>query len=585
MKGNDILLKRFKSYYKSHKKLFILDFSSAFISSGLELMFPYFVNILIDDIIPNGKIEKFCVVIFILFIGYVLIMILTYIIDYYGHVMGVRMEYDMRNDLFTHIQKLSFTYFDNTKKGHIMSKMINDLNDISEFAHHGPEDFFVAMVTILGSFGIMFTMNVKLAVATFSFIPIMIIFIINKNKKMKSVFREMRLKIADVNAQIEDSIGGIRAVKAFSNEDYEKEKFEKGNASFKYSRESAFRIMGTFYSGIEFISNMLYLFIIAFGSFLVFNNQAQVGEIIAFILYVNIFIKPIRKITILIENFQKAMTGFERFCETIDIQPDIIDSTDSKDVNNIKGNIEFRNIKFSYDENNIIIKNLSLKINSGEKIALIGPSGAGKTTLLSLIPRFYEVDEGDIFIDEINIKDIKLKSLRSHIGIVQQEVVMFSGTIRENIAYGKLDATDEEIVEAAKKANAHEFIINMEKGYYSYIGEKGIKLSGGQKQRISIARIFLKNPSILILDEATSALDNESERLIQKSLDELSVNRTTLVIAHRLSTIISSDKIFVMDKNGIVESGTHKFLLNENGLYAKLYNLQFNDEDYFANPS
>lgn len=579
------MIKRFSTYYKPHKKLFVIDFGSAFLSSGLELMFPFLVSLLIDDIIPNSKFKEFIWIILILFLGYLIIMGLTYIIDYYGHVMGVRMEYDMRNDLFNHIQKLSFTYFDNTKKGHIMSKMINDLNDISEFAHHGPEDFFVAIVTILGSFAIMLTMNVKLALATFIFIPIMMLFMFTRNKKMKSVFKDMRIKIADVNAQLEDSIGGIRAVKAFSNEDYEKEKFEEGNAKFKNSRENAFKIMGTFYSGMDFIGNMFYLFIIAFGGFLVFKNQARVGDIVGFTLYVNIFLKPIRKITTLIESFQKAMTGFDRFCETMDIEPDIIDKADAVELGKIRGDLKFDNVKFSYDKNETIIKGLSFEINNGEKVAFIGPSGAGKTTLLSLIPRFYEIDSGEILLDNRNIQNVKINSLRDHIGIVQQDVVMFSGTIKDNIAYGKLGATDMEIIEAAKKANAHEFILNMENGYDSYIGEKGIKLSGGQKQRISIARIFLKNPPILILDEATSALDNESERLIQKSLDDLAVNRTTLIIAHRLSTINSADKIFVMDKSGIVESGNHKTLIKRNGLYTKLYNLQFSDEDLLGNPS
>lgn len=485
----------------------------------------------------------------------------------------------MRRDLFNHIQTLSFNYFDNTKKGKIISRIVNDLNDISEFAHHTPEDIFITFTTILGSFIVMFNINPKLAIVTFIPIPILIWFTISKNIKMKRTFRKMREKIADVNAQIDDSISGIRVVKAFANEDYEIEKFARGNQFFKETKEESYKIMAEYFTGVEFLSNIISLLVLSYGGFLIYHGQAKYGDVIGFLLYVNILLAPIKRFATLIELFQKGMTGFERFCQTMDIKPDIDDSEDSIEIEDLNGEIVFDKISFSYDDFKTIIKDLSLKVCPGEQVAVVGPSGSGKSTLLNLIPRFYNLKDGNIFIDGINIKDIKLSSLRGSIGIVQQDVVMFAGSVKDNISYAKLDASEDEIYNAAKKANALEFIEKLEYGMDTYIGERGVKLSGGQKQRIAIARIFLKNPKILILDEATSALDNESEKLVQDALFELSKGRTTLIIAHRLSTIKYADRIAVLTEKGIEELGSHKELLAQNGIYSNLYNMQFHDDD------
>lgn len=485
----------------------------------------------------------------------------------------------MRRDLFNHIQTLSFNYFDNTKKGKIISRIVNDLNDISEFAHHTPEDIFITFTTILGSFIVMFNINPKLAIVTFIPIPILIWFTISKNIKMKRTFRKMREKIADVNAQIDDSISGIRVVKAFANEDYEIEKFARGNQFFKETKEESYKIMAEYFTGVEFLSNIISLLVLSYGGLLIYQGQAKYGDVIGFLLYVNILLAPIKRFATLIELFQKGMTGFERFCQTMDIKPDIDDNEDSIELEDVNGEIVFDKISFSYDDFKTIINDLSLKVCPGEQVAVVGPSGSGKSTLLNLIPRFYNLKDGNIFIDGINIKDIKLSSLRGSIGIVQQDVVMFAGSVRDNIAYAKLDASEDEIYSAAKKANALEFIEKLEYGMDTYIGERGVKLSGGQKQRIAIARIFLKNPKILILDEATSALDNESEKLVQDALFELSKGRTTLIIAHRLSTIKYADRIAVLTEKGIEELGSHKELLAQNGIYSNLYNMQFHDDE------
>ncbi len=576
------MLKKLISYYKPHKLLFMLDFGSAFIIAGLDLVFPFLVRYSLNDALPNKNIKLFSYLAAAMLGLYIIKYFLNYIVTYYGHVMGVRMEYQMRKDLFNHIQKLSFTYFDSTKKGHIMSRLVNDLNEISELAHHGPEDLFISLVTLTGSFFIMASINLNLTLATFSLIPFLAWFSIAKNKKMKTAFKDMRVKIADVNARAEDAISGIRVVKAFGNEAYEKEKFEIGNTNFKTTREDTYKVMAEFHSGVEMFTNVINLFVLAYGGFLLFQGTITAGDIVGFLLYVSIFVQPIKRFSTLIENYQKGMSGFDRFYETINLKPDIKDSKTAINAGKLEGNIKFENVSFSYDRDNEVIKNMNLYIKKADQIALIGPSGVGKTTLLSLIPRFYEATSGRILIDGIDIKDMTLESLRSNIGVVQQDVFMFSGNIKENIAYGRLDASDEDIVDAAKKANAHEFIIQMENGYETNIGDRGVKLSGGQKQRLSIARIFLKNPAILILDEATSALDNESERIIQQSLKELSKNRTTLVIAHRLTTVRNADRILVLTKNGIEEQGNHKELLEKKGLYSRLYNMQF-DQDFADN--
>lgn len=573
------MLKRLAKYYKPHKKLFIIDFSSAFIMSIMDLFFPMVASYAINTLLPESRIGEFFRLLVILLVLYMIRFLTNYLVHYVGHVMGTRIEHDMRRDLFNHIQTLSFNYFDNVKKGKIISRIVNDLNDISEFAHHAPEDIFITFTTIIGSFILMFIMNAELAIVTFAPVPILIWFTVSKNIKMKRTFRKMREKIADVNAQIDDSISGIRVVKAFANEDYEIEKFARGNQYFKETKEESYKIMAEYFTGVEFISNIISLLVLAYGGYLITQGNAQYGDVVGFLLYVNILLTPIKRFATLIELFQKGMSGFERFCQTMDIHPDIDDEDDAIDIPEVKGEIVFDHISFSYEDYKTIINDLSLTVRPGEQLAVVGPSGSGKSTLLNLIPRFYNLKSGSITIDGNDINHIKLASLRGSIGIVQQDVVMFAGSIRDNIVYAKLDASDEEIYEAAQKANALEFIEKLENGFDTYIGERGVKLSGGQKQRIAIARIFLKNPKILILDEATSALDNESEQLVQSALFELSKGRTTLIIAHRLSTIKRADRIIVLTENGIEEEGTHEDLLEKEGIYSNLYMMQFREKN------
>lgn len=568
------MIKRFSKYYKPHIKLFTLDFGSAFVMSIVDLIIPAIVAIIIDSAIPSKNFDFFVNLSIGILILYVLRAVLHYIVTYYGHVLGVRIESDMRKDLFNHIQKLSFSYFDNTKTGHIMSRLVNDLFEISEFAHHGPEDVFITIITLFGALIVMFTIKWQLALIIFLLVPIMLVFTINKNKKMRRVFRDMRLRIADINAQIEDSISGIRVVKSFTNEWYEEDKFDVGNNNYRNTKEESYKIMGEFISGVNLFSNMLHLIVIFFGALFIYKNQLTIGVLVQFLLYIAIFLEPIRRIANFVETFQKAASGFNRFTEILDINPDIVDSMDAKNIGKLSGDIKFNEVSFNYNKNETVLKNINLKIDAGETIAFVGPSGAGKTTICSLIPRFYEVSRGNIAVDNLNIREISLRSLRENIGIVQQDVFLFSGTIRENIKYGKINATEEEVVNAAKMANAHEFIMKLPNGYDTYTGERGVKLSGGQKQRISIARIFLKNPPILILDEATSSLDNENEKIIQKSFDRLAKSRTTLVIAHRLATIQNADRIVVLTDEGIVEQGTHDELMNLNGMYKTLHNAQ-----------
>ena len=557
----------------------MIDFSSAFIMSIMDLFFPMVASYAINTLLPESRIDEFFRLLVILLVLYMIRFLTNYLVHYVGHVMGTRIEHDMRRDLFNHIQTLSFNYFDNVKKGKIISRIVNDLNDISEFAHHAPEDIFITFTTIIGSFILMFIMNAELAIVTFAPVPILIWFTVSKNIKMKRTFRKMREKIADVNAQIDDSISGIRVVKAFSNEDYEIEKFARGNQYFKETKEESYKIMAEYFTGVEFISNIISLLVLAYGGYLITQGNAQYGDVVGFLLYVNILLTPIKRFATLIELFQKGMSGFERFCQTMDIHPDIDDEDDAIDIPEVKGEIVFDHISFSYEDYKTIINDLSLTVRPGEQLAVVGPSGSGKSTLLNLIPRFYNLKSGSITIDGNDINHIKLASLRGSIGIVQQDVVMFAGSIRDNIVYAKLDASDEEIYEAAQKANALEFIEKLENGFDTYIGERGVKLSGGQKQRIAIARIFLKNPKILILDEATSALDNESEQLVQSALFELSKGRTTLIIAHRLSTIKRADRIIVLTENGIEEEGTHEQLLQKKGIYNKLYLMQFRNKN------
>lgn len=570
------MIKKFISYYGNHKKLFIIDMICAFLVAALDLVFPMFTKEIIGSAIPNKNIKLIMDFAIILTILYVIKLIANYIMDYWGHVMGVRIQYDMRKDIFSHLQTLPFSYFDNTKTGYLMSRIVNDLMEISELAHHGPEDLFISLVMLIGSFIILCTINFKLTLIIFAFIPIIIWFAMNKRMKMSKAFDEVRKKIAFVNGNLENSISGIRVSKAFTNEEYEMEKFDYGNIKFKNARSYAYKYMAEFLAGMRFMVDMLNVVVIVFGGYFAYKNYITTIDLVAYLLYITYFMQPIRRLANFIEQYQNGMSGFKRFMEIIESEPDIFDSEDAINIDRLKGKIEFKNVNFKYKDGTEVLSNLNLVINSGETVALVGPSGGGKTTICNLIPRFYDLSDGEIDIDGINIKNIKLKSLRENIGIVQQEVFLFTGSIKENILYGKPNATEEEVIEAAKNANIHEFISSLPDGYDTFVGERGVKLSGGQKQRISIARIFLKNPPILILDEATSALDNESEIMIQKSLDKLSKGRTTIIVAHRLSTIKNADEIVVISNKGIVEKGNHDELLSNKKVYWKLYNLQFN---------
>lgn len=572
------ILKKFISYYEPYKNMFFMDMFCAFLLSAIDLAFPIIVNYLLNNIYTKNKSEIFEFVI-IIGLGLLIMYIIRYFCQYYitswGHIMGARMEADMRQDIFDHLQKLSFCYYDNTNTGTLMSRIVTDLFDISELAHHGPEDLFISLLKIIGSFLILLSINIPITAILFFITMFMLYFSLLYNKKMKNIFMKNRQKIAKVNAQIQDSLAGIRIVKSFSNEHIEKEKFKKGNNEFLETKESSYFVMGKYYSMNGLCQGLLYLSVILFGGIFISFGNFKVSDLIVYILYINIFLNPIDKLVNFTEQYQRGITGFERFLEVMDTYPDIIDKKNAIELKAPKGQIEFENVSFSYENKKTILNNISVDIPAGKTVALVGPSGGGKTTFCSIIPRFYDIDSGKVRLDGTDIRDIKLKSLRNNIGIVQQDVYMFAGSIKENIAYGKPEAKEEDIVKAAKLANAHEFILDLEDGYDTYVGERGVKLSGGQKQRISIARAFLKNPNILILDEATSALDNESERLVQKSLEQLSINRTTLVIAHRLSTIRNADIILVLTEEGVVEKGTHEELLSKNGIYSNLYNMQY----------
>lgn len=570
------MLKKFISYYIPHKRLFFIDIFFAFLISIFDLIFPIFSRNMINEVIPQGRMDLLLKWSIIMLILSVIRNISDYIVAYWGHLLGVRIERDMRKDIFIHLQTLPFNYYDNTKTGHIMSRIVNDLRDITELAHHGPENVFISLVMLIGSFIVLLSIEWRLTLIIFSFIPIMVFFTISKRKKMEDAFKEVRIEIADVNAQLENSISGIRVVQSFTNEDYEIEKFNEGNIRFANSKRKSYKVMAEFVTGVGILSNILNLMVISVGGYFTYKNIINFGDLFAYTLYVNFFMQPIKRLTEFTQQYQDGMTGFARFVEIMEIKPDIMDRKDAIDIEEVKGEIGFKNISFSYDdEESSVLSNINIDIPRGKTVALVGPSGVGKTTLCHLIPRFYEIDCGKITIDNVDIKDIKLKSLRKSIGIVQQDVFLFTGTIKENILYGDPDADEESVIRAAKEASIHDFIMNLPKGYDTYIGEKGVMLSGGQKQRISIARLFLKNPKILILDEATSALDNETEVIIQNSLEELSMGRTTLVIAHRLSTIKNADIILVLTKNGIVEQGNHIELLKKDGMYTKLYNSQF----------
>jgi ABC-type multidrug transport system, ATPase and permease components len=498
-----------------------------------------------------------------------------YYITGWGHVMGAQMESDMRQDLFDHLQRLSFSYYDKNNTGEMMSKLVSDLFDISELAHHGPENILISLLKILGSFLLMMFISVPMTLILLLVTAVMIVFSIDQNKKMRAVFMDNRKKIAGVNSQVQDSLAGIRVVKSFANEELERDKFCESNLKFLDSKISSYRIMGSFRAGTSFFEGLLFITVLISGGLFIANGSLRLTDLAVYALYINIIINPIDILIEFTELFQKGYSGFRRFNEVMETEPEITDRPGAVELKDVKGSIEYRDVSFSYDTASNVLDHINIQIDAGRTVALVGPSGGGKTTLCSLLPRFYDVTAGSVRIDGLDVRDIKLDSLRNSIGIVQQDVYMFAGSIRDNIAYGKPDATDEEIMEAAKNANIHDFIIGLEDGYDTYVGERGTRLSGGQKQRLAIARVFLKDPKILILDEATSALDNESERHIQNSLEILAKNRTTIVIAHRLSTIRNADEIIVIGDEGILERGTHQTLLDANGVYANYYNMQF----------
>lgn len=569
------MLRRFFSYYKPHRRLFIIDFTSAVIVAILELAFPVAVQWFIDDLLPGHNWNLIVQVSFGLLLIYLISAMLQYVVTYYGHKLGINIETDMREDLFFHVQRQSFRFFDNTKTGHIMSRITNDLFDIGELAHHGPEDLFIAVMTFVGAFVIMLTINLQLALVIIFIVPILIFFIAFGNIRMSRAWRRMYENIAGVNARIEDAVSGARVVQSFTNEEFEMKRFMKNNNLFRQAKLTAYKTMAIVLSNMYLMMRLMTLIVLVVGAWLTYNNHLTSGELVAFVLFVNVLFKPIEKITALLELYPKGMAGFRRFTELLSISPEIKEKKDAIEVPTLKGNISFKNVTFNYDKSKPpVLKNLNLNIKAGETVAFVGPSGAGKTTICSLIPRFYDVDEGQITIDGIDIRDMTVRSLRKQIGIVQQDVFLFTGTIRENIAYGNLEATDEEIIEAARKAHMLDFINELPDGFDTQVGERGLKLSGGQKQRIAIARMFLKNPPILILDEATSALDTETEAKIQQALNDLAKNRTTLVIAHRLATIKNADRIIVVTKDGIEEEGTHDELLEQDGLFAHLHSMQ-----------
>ncbi|WP_445490974.1 ABC transporter ATP-binding protein [Niallia sp. 03133] len=569
------MIKRFFTYYLPHKKLFILDFSSAVVVAILELAFPIAVSWFIDTMLPEGNWNSIVSVSIGLLALYFVSTYLQYIVNYWGHKLGINIETDMRSQLFNHVQKQSFKFFDNTKTGHIMSRITNDLFDIGELAHHGPEDLFIAIMTFAGAFWVMLTINVKLALIVIFIVPVLVVLITYCNKSMNNAWKNMYGDIADVNARVEDSVSGVRVVQSFTNENYEMSRFSVNNRRFRKAKVGAYKVMSLTSSSVYMLMRFFTLVVLVYGAWLTFNNHLSNGELVLFILYVNILQKPIDKISTLLELYPKGMAGFKRFIELLDTEPDIKETEDAIEVPSLKGNIKLNNITFGYDPSYPVLQNIKLSIQAGETIAFVGPSGAGKTTICSLIPRFYDVNGGSITIDGIDIRNMTTTSLRSQIGIVQQDVFLFTGTLKENIAYGKLDATDEEIQAAVIRAHLEDLIRKLPDGYETQIGERGLKLSGGQKQRIAIARMFLKNPPILILDEATSALDTETELIIQKSLNELAKNRTTLVIAHRLATIRNADRIVVVTENGIEEEGSHDELLNKNGIFANLHRVQY----------
>ena len=574
-------LKKMFSYYKPYMNVFIADMFFAFGAAAVALSIPIIIRYMTSTVLYYDDATAFRTIAELGVLMVVLVAVqcwCNFFISNYGHVMGARMEYDMRAEVFAHYQKLSFSFFDNQKVGQLMARITTDLFDISELLHHGPENIVISLIKITGAFIILMTISPYLAVAAFALVPFMFVYAYVFNRKMKRAFRRNREEIAGINAQIEDNLSGMRVVKSFANEDIEKEKFAIGNNGFLAAKRESYRYMGGYQAGLSSFTIMIQVVVIIAGSVFIKKGLVSITDLVTFILYINVFTDPIKTLIDFTEQFQNGYSGFERFMEILNIEPDIADRPDAKTISNVRGEIEFDDVSFKYEQDTqTVLNHINLKVSAGEYAALVGSSGAGKTTLCSLIPRFYDVTEGSVKLDGTDVRDIKLKSLRGNIGIVQQDVYLFAGTVFENIRYGKPDATREEVIEAAKNANAHEFIMSLPDGYDTDIGQRGVKLSGGQKQRLSIARVFLKNPPVLIFDEATSALDNESEKVVQESLEKLAKNRTTLVIAHRLSTIKNAGRILVLTDDGIAEEGTHDELIAKAGIYRHLYELQFRE--------
>lgn len=570
-------LKKFIKYYKPYKAVFFIDLLCATIISAIDLAFPQLLRTLTKTLFAGapGKIISALIPITIgLLVAYIIQTACRYYVTYAGHMMGARMERDMRKELFDQYEKLSFSYYDQNNSGQMMSKLVSDLFDISELAHHGPENLFISLIKIIGSFIFLFMINRMLAVPMLILVVLMLVFSYGQNKKMQETFMDNRRKIGDINSSLQDTLAGIRVVQSFANERIEQEKFNRSNENFLISKDANYRCMGSFMSGNAFFQGMMYLVTLVFGGFLIAHGRMEASDLAMYALYIGIFISPIQILVELTEMMQKGLSGFRRFLEVVETEPDIVDAADAKPLKNVKGNVCYEDVSFHYsDDDTLVLSHVSFEIPAGKSIALVGPSGSGKTTICSLLPRFYDVTDGRVTIDGNDVRKLTLESLRSQIGLVSQDVYLFGGSIKDNIAYGKPDATMDEIVDAAQKANIHDFIMELPDKYDTFVGERGTRLSGGQKQRISIARVFLKNPPVLILDEATSALDNESERFIQKSLEELAKDRTTITIAHRLSTIRNADEILVVADCGIAERGTHEELLALDGIYARYYDM------------
>ena len=571
--------KKFFSYYKPYLGLFLSVMFCAFLVAGITLLFPlltrYITKTVLEGGVPNALGEIYRVGALMVLLIAIHTVCNSYV-DYRGHAMGAMMESDMRGELFDHYQKLSFRFYDDQRTGQLMSRLSNDLLSLAEFYHHAPEDYIIYSVKFIGAFVVLIHINAPLTIAVFLFLPVLAIFSLYFTKKLNVAFTRSKERIADVNAQVEDTLAGIRVVKSFTNEEAEKKKFAYKNHRFLESRKSIYLNETYIWQGVDAIIKLITVTVVVYGGVNIINARLDLADLITFLLYIGNFIEPIQKLTHMTEQFQEGVTGFTRFMEIMEIEPEIQDAPNAMDIRDVRGNVEFRNVGFRYrDDHAHVLKNISLRVSAGETVALVGSSGVGKTTLCSLIPRFYEVTEGEVLLDGINIKDITLRSLRRNVGVVQQDVYLFAGTVIENIRYGKTDAGEAEIITAAKKANAHDFIMSLPDGYNTDIGQRGVKLSGGQKQRLSIARVFLKNPPVLIFDEATSSLDNESERVVQESLERLSEDRTTFVIAHRLSTIRNAKRILVLTERGIEEQGTHEELLALGGIYTRLYNMQF----------